>query len=53
VLGVERDNVAAIRACEKAGFRIGETPHLEPQSGVYPMIWHLGDHVAEVRSKPA
>ncbi len=42
VLGVQKDNVAAIRAYEKVGFRIANTPHIpNPGSNALTMVWVL------------
>ncbi len=41
LLGVAVTNNAAIRAYEKAGFRIGTTPHLPELDGVHRMILTL------------
>lgn len=41
VLGVEMNNAGAIRAYEKAGFRIGETKHLPVTPQVHRMILGL------------
>lgn len=41
VLGVDVENVAAIGAYEKAGFRIGSTPHLPVLDRVHRMILTL------------
>jgi ribosomal-protein-alanine N-acetyltransferase len=42
VLGVHRDNSAAIRAYQRVGFAIAETPHIpEPLAGTYTMVWQL------------
>lgn len=37
-LGVAADHTSAIRSYEKAGFRIGETPHLPDVPGVHRMV---------------
>ena len=42
VLGVQKDNVAAIHAYEKVGFEISNTPHiLNPASNALTMVWDL------------
>lgn len=41
VLGVARDNHAAIRAYEKAGFEIGDTQHLPERADAHRMILRL------------
>ena len=41
VLGVARDNPAAIRAYEKAGFEIGDTPHLPEHAHTHRMVLRL------------
>ena len=43
LLGVSKDNVAAIRAYEKVGFIAGNTPYI-PKSmpGAMSMVWFLG-----------
>ena len=42
VLGVQKDNVAAIHAYEKVGFQISNTPHiLNLASNALTMLWDL------------
>jgi RimJ/RimL family protein N-acetyltransferase len=42
VLGVSKDNHRAIRAYEKVGFVVAETPHIQkPMSGAITMVWCL------------
>lgn len=42
VLGVGRENEAAIRSYEKVGFRVSPTPHIPaPGSGSLTMVWPL------------
>lgn len=42
VLGVSKDNVAAIRAYEKVGFQIAATPHIPMRAeGALTMVWDL------------
>lgn len=41
VLGVDIDNASAIRAYEKAGFHVGETPHIPALAGIHRMILTL------------
>ena len=42
VLGVQKDNVAAIRAYEKSGFKIARTPHISILAdNALTMVWDL------------
>jgi ribosomal-protein-alanine N-acetyltransferase len=42
ILGVERENVAAIRAYEKVGYRAAATPYIsKPGPDVQTMVWSL------------
>lgn len=41
VLGVETENVAAIRAYEKVGFVVAQTPYIDPSPGAVTMVWRL------------
>lgn len=42
LLGVDKDNKAAIRAYEKVGFVIADTPYIERTgSGIETMMWRL------------
>jgi RimJ/RimL family protein N-acetyltransferase len=41
LLGVHAENQSAVRAYEKAGFVVGETPHLAPSEGVLHMALGL------------
>lgn len=43
LLGVSKENVAAVRAYEKVGFVVADTPHIQkPMPGAITMVWHLG-----------
>lgn len=42
VLGVQAQNTAAIRAYERVGFVVEDTPHIaEPHPDSLTMVWHL------------
>lgn len=42
VLGVDRNNAAAVRAYEKVGFVVAGTPYIpEPKDGSATMVWRL------------
>ena len=45
VLGVSKDNHAAVKAYEKAGFVVADTPHIQkPMPGAITMVWRLESH---------
>jgi len=45
VLGVSRDNLAAVKAYEKVGFVLADTPHVQkPMPGALTMVWCLESH---------
>jgi ribosomal-protein-alanine N-acetyltransferase len=45
LLGVSKDNLTAVKAYEKVGFVVADTPHIQkPMSGALTMIWRLENH---------
>lgn len=42
LLGVSKDNPAAVRSYEKTGFVVADTPHIQkPVPGIITMVWSL------------
>lgn len=41
ILGVDNKNIAAIRAYNKVGFNVSDTPYIQPSLGNSSMIWNL------------
>jgi len=45
VLGVSKDNLAAVKAYEKVGFVVANTSHIpKPMAGAITMVWRLESH---------